>query len=241
LLTAIDNLQLAPWPVELDEAEASALVADANRHFAEQGLRLHGNATGQDWHLECAQAVECECVEPAAAAGHNLRELMPAGRDGAHVRAFMNELQMLLHAHPVNAVRADKGLPVVNSLWLWGFGRAAKSSAARLPPLFADDPWLAGIWRLHESVVRPIEDFSALDSETDIDSLLAWSRRPADEARTALAQVESVCTEAARRWLGRRRAREVDLLVGEHWVATGPGAWLRFWRPARPLHAVFPP
>ena len=34
----------------------------------------------------------------------------------------MNEAQMILHTHPVNAEREARGMPAVNSVWLWGGG-----------------------------------------------------------------------------------------------------------------------
>ena len=35
---------------------------------------------------------------------------------------LQNELQMVLHAHPVNAAREDAGKPTINGVWFWGGG-----------------------------------------------------------------------------------------------------------------------
>jgi hypothetical protein len=49
----------------------------------------------------------------------------------------MNELQMLLFAHAVNASREERGLPPINVVWLWGFG-------SKLPLPQAGEGWGEG-------------------------------------------------------------------------------------------------
>lgn len=86
------------------------------------------------------------------------------------VRRLQNEVQMLLHQHPVNLAREDRGDLPVNSFWLSGCGRAQPATAAitvddRLrAPLLAEN-WAgwADAWRaldaevlgpLHSRVIR---------------------------------------------------------------------------------------
>jgi hypothetical protein len=52
----------------------------------------------------------------------DLEQAMPSGRDARELRRLMTELQMLLHAHPVNARRERAGLPAINAVWVWGSG-----------------------------------------------------------------------------------------------------------------------
>jgi hypothetical protein len=131
LATAIDHLQLAaPAPLPLAAEESSEFVTSLNAHLDGSGFRLHA-LPGRGWLCECPPGLACTGVEPAAAVGRNLRELLPAGRDAPRVRALVNELQMLLHEHPVNERRALLGAPAMNSLWLWGFRAAVEPSPAR--------------------------------------------------------------------------------------------------------------
>ena len=66
-------------------------------------------------------------VTPAldTAAGRPLRELLPQGADAPRWRRWQNEIQMLLHAHPVNQARASRGRAAATSVWFWGGGRAS--------------------------------------------------------------------------------------------------------------------
>ena len=98
----------------------------SNEHLADSGFRLHDGGHG-GWLCRVS-------VRPATSRRwsrrrpwrRNLRECLPGGRDAVRVRALVNELQMLLHEHPVNERRAARGLPAVNSVWLWGAGDTAE-------------------------------------------------------------------------------------------------------------------
>jgi hypothetical protein len=62
-------------------------------------------------------------------------------------RALLTEVQMVLHAHPLNEAREARGEPPVNSVWFWGSGRAAGASS-RWQSVAADDPAVVGAARL---------------------------------------------------------------------------------------------
>ena len=52
---------------------------------------------------------------------------------------LLNEIQVLLHQHPLNAARRARGLTPVNSLWLWGGGRLPAVSTSKLHGVIGDD------------------------------------------------------------------------------------------------------
>jgi hypothetical protein len=237
LLTAIDHLRLSPARVSLEAGERAALLGDLNRHLQGRGFEFHDSCDG-DWCLECETPVECTSVEPAAAAGRNVRDLMPGGRDGARLRSLMNEIQMLLHDHPVNIARTGRGLSAVNSLWLWGFGRLEGEPVTSLPALFTDDAWLAGLWRLHGSTSRRIADFESSVTGAVTESLLGWAEPGDRGAPEAFAWADAHCLAPARDALGRGDAHEVAVLLGDRVLATDRGARFRFWRRVRPLAEV---
>ncbi|MCM2313011.1 MAG: hypothetical protein NDI84_16585, partial [Steroidobacteraceae bacterium] len=161
LLTAIDHLQLAaPVPLPLDATESAALLETLNAHLSGSGFALRAR-DDSGWLCACPAALECTTVEPAQAVGRNLRDLLPSGRDAVRIRALVNELQMLLHDHPVNERRADSGRPVVNSVWLWGVGSASTPSGTVRGVLVTDDDWLAALWRLHGGCVEPLSALTA--------------------------------------------------------------------------------
>ncbi|MGB5105049.1 MAG: hypothetical protein WBO04_17260, partial [Steroidobacteraceae bacterium] len=236
LLTGLDHLQLSPAHLDLDATESTTLLADINRHLDGTGYRFH-LARDDDWLLECDRSLDCTTVEPTVAAGCNLRELMPGGRDGAQVRSLINELQMLLHEHPVNGQREQRGVPVANSLWLWGFGAASPPAPVALPPLYTDDPWLAGLWRAHGSATLSLGEFAQVARERS-DALLGWSSIPAPDADACLVQAESAVMAPAKATLESGGTAGIDLLVGESAFAIGRRSRLAFWKRSRPLAEV---
>ena len=87
-------------------------------------------AAPQCWYVCVPDPVELETTPLSQALGHDAGVLKPQGRDARHWLADVNEAQMLLFAHPVNAAREARGLPTVNSLWPWGAGALPPSPLA---------------------------------------------------------------------------------------------------------------
>lgn len=235
LLAAIEHLRIAPpGAVELDAEEVEAIGATLQEHFSAADHVFVGDARG-GWLWSSARDVQCTSVEPSAAAGRNVRELMPAGRDGPEVCRLMNEVQMLLHEHPVNERRVARGQVTVNSLWLWGFGRVGEPTTV-LPRLFSDDEWLQGLARLHGAPCgSPSELAQALDTVGGAVAV-GWAHPPRSMTMTeALEEVEFACFRPARDGLASGRADQVDLLLGGHALRVVRGDRWRFWRRRRAL------
>ena len=125
LAAGLDHLRLAPLAqAGLTEDEASELGARVSSHFGTDELTVAAFVQGA-WLLRFARSIDCSTQPPDAVVGHNVHDFMPAGRDGARIRSLMNEIQMLLHEHPVNQRRERARQLPVNGWWLWGFGDAA--------------------------------------------------------------------------------------------------------------------
>jgi hypothetical protein len=231
LVTAIEHLRLAPEDVRMGSDESAALLSDINRHLGDRGLRFHACASGRDWLLECAAPIDCSSVEPQQAAGRNVRELMPAGRDGSLVRSLLNEIQMLLHEHPVNLDRAASGRPAINTVWLWGFGQLREMDDMSLPTLYTDDAWLAGIWRLHDASCHSLDEFASASGSRSDGTLVMMAGCGVD----SFADAEERCFAPALEALKSGSVSGVDLLLGGRAIAVETSARLRFWRRRRPL------
>jgi hypothetical protein len=151
--------------LDLPREEAGALVEALNAHFPEKiAFQLHD---ARRWTARVAENLPV-ADEPALAA---------AGREAAPSRAsgpLLTEIQMLLHAHPVNAAREARGEQPVNSLWLWGAGRAAAASS-RWISVLADEPLALGFARLARCRHVPLPAGAA-----------AWLDRAPEEGRHLL-------------------------------------------------------
>lgn len=227
--------------------EAEALCETLGRHFA-GALALYP-LRPERWcaRLEADIAVAAE--SPLAVAGSDLDAQLAAGPDTRRWHALLNELQMLLHDHPVNRARAECGAPAVNSLWLWGAG--ALPAAARGPwqSVTAEEPVALGLARLAGMRYRPLprsaDEWLARVPETGRHLLVLDALRAAcalDEAevfREGLLELESRWFAPLLEALRDARLGMVTLRVPDGAQAlsfeTVRGDLRRFWRRARAL------
>jgi len=128
--------------------EAEALCASLNRHF--DGAMELRRFDSRRWVAKLPKEQPQLDEQPAIAL---------TGRAigvGGKSERELTEIQMVLHSHPVNDEREARGEPVVNSLWLWGAGRAPAPPPADWQSVTADDPVALGLARLagarHRSV-----------------------------------------------------------------------------------------
>jgi hypothetical protein len=82
-----------------------------------------------------------------AARGRSVDELLPRGPDALLVQRWVNEIQMLLHEHPINSAREARGALAVNSLWLWGAGQLVQPRVLARATVWTEDPLLRGLGR----------------------------------------------------------------------------------------------
>ena len=206
-----DHVVAAPSDaLTLSQAEADALCEALARHFAGQ--------------------LEVQPCEPKSWCARLPGDAPPGD-------ALLNEAQMLLHAHPVNAAREARGELPINSLRMWGAGRAPQSAHCRWQSVAADDPAVHGAARLAGARHRPLPG-----------SAQEWlDRLPEDGCHLALLDArQTPLTELEQRWfaplLGALRAGRAGMVTlhvpdGAEEVSfeTIRGDLRRFWRRAKPL------
>ncbi|OIO11657.1 MAG: hypothetical protein AUJ80_01950 [Gallionellaceae bacterium CG1_02_60_325] len=110
--------------VQCNAEESASLCADLNRHFAPDGLTFVA-ADPQRWYIRSSAAGRMSMTPLRAVAGRDVKPHQPQGEDALRWQRLSNEIQMLLHSHPVNQAREERGLHPINSLWLWGGGNPA--------------------------------------------------------------------------------------------------------------------
>lgn len=150
-------------------AERSSLDPMFAEHLRSAGLELH--AANDEWLLQSASPLGLQTVTPEFAAANPVSEILPRGADAGPIRRLMTEMQMLLHEHPVNARRQARGAPAINAVWVHGEGMLSDVSSVSLPAGYGEDPFLRGIYRLHDQTVGA--------KPADANSLLAQLRGPA--------------------------------------------------------------
>jgi hypothetical protein len=108
--------------VRLSTDEVKSLLLDLNQHFAREGLSFLAGKSGDFLYLHVNDDVDVTTFLLSEAMGRDVGKFMPQGKHGMKLQALLNEVQMLLHDHPINQAREQKALLPVNSLWLAGGG-----------------------------------------------------------------------------------------------------------------------
>jgi hypothetical protein len=113
---------LACGRLQLNVEDAHALANAVRPVIHDAGLLLE-TTTPDRWHLKFPRETALPAfVAPEQGMGEDLSQHLPRGEEGRPWRLLFNEIQVVLHQHPLNAHRRAQGLPPINSLWFWGGG-----------------------------------------------------------------------------------------------------------------------
>ena len=172
-----DHIQLFDHHAfKLTQAEADALVASLNQHFAQDGLSFIA-PSAKRWYCRI-DASEAPLTTPLwRVVGRSVFDFMPVSKGKIEWKSIANEIQMLLFEHPVNLAREVRRELPVNGVWLWGAGQLpAKSLSKSSTPysaIYADVALAQGM-ALHDgSNLHALPaHFAALDSGDQSNTLV---------------------------------------------------------------------
>jgi hypothetical protein len=189
-----DRITLAdPDALALDEPTSRALFAAVVSLFEGDGCTLaYGAATR--WYAAHPSLAALPTASLDRVIGRNVDRWLPAAPAARSLRRLQSEVQMLLHAHPLNEAREAGGQWPVNSFWLSGCGmRQPARDASDLVVLDAlRRPALAEDWRGWRD---------------------AWQALDAGALRDAAERAEPVALTLC----GERSARRFDAPPGGWW------------------------
>lgn len=131
----------------LTRPEAEALAAEINAHFAGESWRIEVFHP-ERWYLQVTSAPALRTHPLSQVVGAHIDPFLPTGPDRAKWHRVLNELQMLLHASPVNEQRIERGELPINSLWLWGGGVLPSPPKPRWRQVWSDHALALGLARL---------------------------------------------------------------------------------------------
>lgn len=227
-----DSFALAECTPQLTPEQARQLVAALNDHFAPDGMRFHC-AAPRRWYLQLATATQLRTHPVSQVLGRDIQPWLPQGADGLTWHRWLNELQMLLHAHPINAALEEQRALPVNSVWLWGGGQLSKTQGAADLAVWADDPLTRGLTLAQGARLAPLPSSATawLPQATDGEALLVLPQE-------SLPNLErDWCAPLLASLRAGRLARLSLHLAGDticSYTLTRRDL-LKFWRRARPL------
>ncbi|WP_251375054.1 hypothetical protein [Polynucleobacter sp. MWH-UH35A] len=164
-LTAEESDQLLKAALPFIEEDFQNLVLFENQHY---------------WFIPAGPFASLASHSVDQAHGRNIDWWMPRDTNQEGVakrwRKLQNEIQMIWHIGSVNAERAQRGLPPINSLWISGIGKLndvqAPDALKQSHQLIGQHPLLAGLARL---LGLPYE---VILNENNLSGAFAWLEQP---------------------------------------------------------------
>jgi len=146
--------------LHLAPGECAELAVSFRDTFRDSGFDLHPLADGGLILSAPAGTAPAVTTEPARMLLTSIEAALAVGEGSRALRRLSAEIEMWLHAHPLNARRAERGAPGIAALWLWGGGAPALSPRVASGELsdaaFGSDAYVQGLWRLAGGETRPM-------------------------------------------------------------------------------------
>lgn len=213
---------LACGDLGLTQAEADELIKPLKILFGDVGFPLSAPHPSR-WYLMLPKESKLpEFQSPDTAIGADIFSQFPSDDTSKRWRALLNEAQITLHNHPLNAERIQKGLLPVNSLYFWGGGVLPDQVKFHAHQVKSDDVIIKSL--MHHA---GFENQDKTDGATlvDVRHLRDWSLFEREFLSPAIADLKN----------SKRASIVLDFADGaSHEIKTSQ-KW-RFWR--GPLNAL---
>ena len=132
----------------LSSAECEALLKPLKPLFGDEGFPISAPVPSR-WYLCLPADTHLPAfAAPSAVLNDDLFAHLPEGAAGQRWRRLLNEAQIILHNHPVNAARTRAGKLPANTVWFWGAGRLPEQVRSTHSMVFSDDAVVAGLCAL---------------------------------------------------------------------------------------------
>jgi len=147
MVDAVAVRMLAIGTLELSAQESTEFARALRPLFGDAGFPLEP-ANPLRWYLRCAPETRLpHFADPEQVLGDDLLHHLPSGDNERQWRHLLNEAQVILHNHPLNELRVQRGLPAANSVWFWGAGKLPSWVRTPFAQVISNDPVVAGLAR----------------------------------------------------------------------------------------------
>jgi hypothetical protein len=214
--------------MELSTAESDQLARAIKPLFGDAGFPLEATTPAR-WYLRCPLGAELPAFSPPQdALGDDVARHLPEGGSARRWQHLLNEAQVILHNHPVNADRARRGLPPVNNVWVWGAGTLPEWVRTPYTRVFSRDELVHALARLAKTPVAEVDPAALESRDTDSRTLVDFGQL------RDVAALESEWLSPIQAAISARRLDHVELRFagGESFHYRHAHRW-RIWRRVR--------
>ena len=218
---------------DISSEHSDAIIDCLNLHFQDRQLFFSPTTHPSMMLISTPQLPLINTQNLSDVEGKDVRNYLPAGEDALHWRMMMNEMQMLLHAHPANLEREQQQQLAINSLWLEGGGRLPSRSMKSNTTLMSNHDMVRGLARF--SACEHLELVASFAELEYHDHLVIWMQ--------ANPELESLWFEPLLEALRGATVKHLNLyfsIAGNtyHLTLKPLDVW-KFWRRTKPLSQYF--
>ncbi len=240
LLAGSEDLDISP-------EESAAFIEELGRLYGDRGWHFEALHPHR-WYLTLPEPPSLQTHPLPTVQGHSIEHHLPLGEDAPRWHTLLAEIQMVLHASPLNRRRESSGKPIVNSLWFWGGGPPPRCGAVSWSRVWSDEPLGGGFAEMVGVPHSPMPR-----------SAMQWLRQAGagahllvlDEARYIprfgpleqwlryLGQLETTWFSPLLAALKQGELEELELFAGSgHRFRITRRSLRRWWRRRRPLEVL---
>lgn len=178
----------------------------------------------------------------------NINNLMPTGKASINWHKIINEVQMLLHDHPLNQQREARDQLAINSLWLWGGGKLPQTSRSLYTTIWTNNDFVRALGKWSSLQYKQLPGDASLllqaaDSENHfvyLDELLNDDKyNNAYSWRDKLLQLERLWFTPLHTALKNKQITSLKISSinenGSHDFFAKPSSLRKFWSTIKPL------
>ncbi len=232
---------LAHEELDLSLEDAGELAASVNAHFVDESWSLEVLRPHR-WLIKLTRPPLLMTTPLVRIKGRPIGDNLAQGNDSPYWQRILNEIQMLLFAHPLNQQREAEGKLPVNSLWLWGEGELANKHSD-WQTILGRGELLDALMHYEDCAGKEMSINDELLIEDSGRSLLASDEfitpvqaRDIDAWLQALKQFENNWMRVLMTLLRAGKVERIDLIVGDGLqFSLTRSLSRRWWRRTKPL------
>ncbi|MCH9639237.1 MAG: phosphoglycerate mutase [Betaproteobacteria bacterium] len=111
---------------QITDDEAEGFTNDINQILSKDNWTLQP-LHSKRWYIRTTKTPKMSTYALSQVTCKNINNFLPSGEDSGTWHKKFNEIQMLLHEHPINKAREGRGELAINSIWFWGGGHHPQS------------------------------------------------------------------------------------------------------------------
>lgn len=108
----------------IESMEAKEIIESLQRELGDDKLEFYPGVSYRHLLVWRSGEDRMETTPPHDITGQKSTPHLPRGHGAERLIEIMQQAKVVLHRHPINVKRRERGKKVANAIWLWGQGRA---------------------------------------------------------------------------------------------------------------------